>query len=392
MPAVTHRGVRGLLGVVTAAATVGALGSLRAEEPKRQPLAFVQHRIDTGLVWNSAVSLDVDGDGQLDVAAAGPEEVAWYQRTGENWSKTVILKRTPPTGSLDSITLVPYDLDGDKDPDLVTSCPGSGVLGWYENVGNGPGWVWHLIDKLPRIHSQALRDLDGDGRPELVANTDGKLVKFTVPADPRKAADAGSGQPEAQRWVRATLAEQGVEGTPHYLSFHQLGGKLVLCGAAPDAAYLAWWQRPQEGGLWTRRTIRSEFTGASHLIPCDMNGDRVTDLFYARGHTAGSGWLAGPEFTQDHAIDTGELKEPHALAVADLNGDGALDVAAAARNKGGLVAWVNDGRGRFTAQPLDPIQQGMDLRVGDLDGDGDQDLLFAGATGKNVTWYENRRK
>lgn len=393
--------VRTGIGLLLAA---GAGAGLRAEkllaaEPGNRTVSFRRHVLDTGQVWNSVAALDVDRDGHLDLAAASPEEVACYRRpsAGEAWTKSVILKRTPATGSLDSITLVPFDLDRDQDADLVTSCPGSGALGWYENNG-GKSWNWRLIDRVPRIHSQALQDVNGDGRLDLVANTEGKLIRYAVPADPRAAGPAretpaGAGEAAAIRWERFTLTEDGVAGTPHYLSFHRLAGRLTLCGAAPDAAYLAWWEQPRNpAGPWTRHAVRTAEMGATHLIPCDMNRDGVTDLFYARGHTAGSGWLAGPDWKRDTPVDPGQLQEPHALALGDLDGDGSLDVAAAARNKGGLVAWLNDARGNFTAHPLDPGQRGMDLRVADLDGDGDQDLLVAGATGKNLVWYENRRR
>jgi hypothetical protein len=65
---------------------------------------------------------------------------------------------------------------------------------------------------------------------------------------------------------------------------------------------------------------------------------------------------------------------------------------AVARNRGGLVIWINDGQGRFTRQQLDGEARGMDLQARDVDGDGDTDLLIAGATGNNLLWFENTLK
>lgn len=366
----------------------------------QSPLSFRKHVLASGLVMNSVAAADLDGDGRVDVAAAGPEEVAWYRRDAAGaWTKHLVRKQSPETGSLDTIWLAPHDLDGDRDLDLVSSTPNAaGNLSWHENPGAaGKEWAWHLIDRLPKIHSAVLEDLDGDRRPELIANTEGALVWYAVPRRVRDARpEAATGLPgEGPRWKRRVLTQDGVAGTPHYLRFGRTakGGERVLLAASPDPGYLAWWKRSGTGPeSWVKHAVREPFPGASHLIPMDMDADGTLDLFYNRGHSAGSGWLAGPEFSRTVEVDPGTLKEPHALALGDLNGDGAPDVAACARNSGGMVAWLNDGKGRFTEQRLEPDQRAMDLRIADVDGDGDQDLLVAGATGRNLVVYENLRR
>jgi hypothetical protein len=288
--------------------------------------------------------------------------------------------------------LTVHDLDRDGDPDLIASTPGNGDLAWYENPrGSERPWARHLIDNLPKIHSQALLDLDGDGRPELIANTTDQLVWFGIPSEPRRAAKASPAVGDGERWVRQILSKDGVTGTPHYLTSVNLrgDGRHVLLAGAPDGAYLAWWERGA-AAEWRRSVLRENVTGASHLRLTDIDQDGKPDLFFSRGHESGSAWLAGPDWKRETAIDAGALKEPHALDLGDLNGDGAPEVAAAARTQGGLVVWWNDGKGRFTSTQIDPVQRGMDLKIHDVDGDGDQDILTAGATGKNLVWFENR--
>lgn len=348
---------------------------------------FRRHPITTGTVLNGLAVADFDGDKRLDVAAAGPDLIAWYSRApgAETWTPHPIRAKSPETPSVDSIALLPYDLDRDGDPDLLASTPGNGNLAWYENPGAADkAWTWRLIDRLPRIHSQALEDLDGDGKPELIANTEGMLVWYALPPDLRRAGG----------WERRVLTRDGVTGTPHYLTAADpLGtGKRVICAGAPDGAYLAWWERGPAGGEWTKHTVRAPLNGASHLRVADIDRDGKVDLFYSLGHTAGSAWLAGPDWTRETPIDAGTLKEPHALDLADLNGDGYPDVAAAARNTGGLAVWLNDRTGHFTRHAVAAEQKGMDLRIHDLDGDGDADLIVAGATGKDLIWYENTQR
>lgn len=380
------------------AACVGVLSALPhagAQEAAR----FRRRIIAFGLVVNSAVAGDFNADGRLDVAAAGPEGIAWYERTigSSFWQKHPIRNPTPAVASLDSIWLLTYDMDGDGDLDVVSSTPGNGNLAWYANPGaSGAAWTWHLVDRLPKVHSHALEDLNRDGRAELVAHQENAIVWYTIPRDPGPLLPASyTGDPAGRPiWERKYLARSGIPGTPHYLNFADVDGDgdRDLCAGAPDAGYLAWWERPADPTLlWSKHLVRSPLEGATHLLPVDMDQDGQVDLFFSRGHAAGSAWLAGPRFENENPVDEGTLAEPHALTVADLDGDGDPDVVAMGRHSGGVAAWLNDGQGRFTRHNLEPEQGGMDLRVADLDGDGDRDVLIAGGDGKNVVWLENLR-
>lgn len=369
-----------------AALCVPALLLLQAQAEEPKALRFVRHELAAGEEYDSVVPAHFTGDGKMDLIAADPKTLDLFVRRGDGWERRVLRTTTPEQPSLFSITLQAVDLDGDGDLDLLTCDPHAGPLDWYENPGGDRPWKRHQIDFLKNVHSQALQDLDGDGRPELVANTEGKLVWYSLPNDIRAAGPHREGAPEPGRWVRHTLTDDGVQGTPHYLNFANLDGKRRLFAATPDAGQLGWWE-PGEPA-WKRTTLRT-MPGASHLRLADIDRDGRPDLFYACGHTAGIGWLSGPDFQSDHVIDPATLAEPHALALADVDGDGGLDVVAAARKSGGLRLWRNDGHGHFTVQRVDERQLGMDLRVADLDGDGDQDLVVAGAGANNLAWFEN---
>ena len=73
-------------------------------------------------------------------------------------------------------------------------------------------------------------------------------------------------------------------------------------------------------------------------------------------------------------------KGPDSLALADLNGDGRLDLVVANAESGDVAVLLGDGKGAFVAAPGSPFPAGKspnDIAIADFDGDGKPDLAFA---------------
>lgn len=82
-----------------------------------------------------------------------------------------------------------------------------------------------------------------------------------------------------------------------------------------------------------------------------------------------------------------------AVAAADIDLDGDMDVLTASKEDGRVVWYKNtDGKGTFgVGQDLRPKGGAAKMVfVADLDGDGDEDVLSATGYDNRVTWYENK--
>jgi hypothetical protein len=138
-----------------------------------------------------------------------------------------------------------------------------------------------------------------------------------------------------------------------------------------------------------------------------VNGDGKTDIIYGRGHSYGLYWLeqkgdASHHSWVKHTIDE-SFSQVHALKLADIDGDGEMELLAGKRYRGHdghdpgsydpLVIYyykINRKTGEFTRYPISlngTAGAGTQFVVEDLDGDGDIDIATAGKTG--VHFFEN---
>ncbi|HKQ37995.1 MAG TPA: VCBS repeat-containing protein, partial [Verrucomicrobiae bacterium] len=115
----------------------------------------------------------------------------------------------------------------------------------------------------------------------------------------------------------------------------------------------------------------------------DVDGDGWCDLFFAgigggsALHRNGGNWKF-ENVTKHSGLQLLEKLDATGTALADLDGDGDLDLIVNSVGQGTYCFW-NDGKGGFGAQPLvlNPGRCGSSLALADIDGDGALDLYIA---------------
>jgi hypothetical protein len=308
--------------------------------------------------WSEGVACgDFNHDGKPDVSAgpywwAGPDFQARHAFRSD--AKTSTFKTADGTekiirgykGALahendysDDFYTFARDLNGDGWDDLLVVGLPSTKLRVYLNPKKQDDQAepWPMTEVFGPVdnESPAYVDLTGDGKPDLVCNSDGYFGYAQPGADP------------AAPW---TFHRISPKGTWHKYT-HGLGvGDVNGDGRADLLEQDGWWEQPASlagDPVWTNHPVPfAPQSGAAEMFAYDVNGDKLADVITClQPHGYGMAWYEqyreGAEIRfRPHAIAGKEPKDsphgivfsqPHAQALIDLDGDGALDLVTGKR-------------------------------------------------------------
>lgn len=289
----------------------------------------------------SALPVDLDGDGDLDVTAAANNAGFTWFRNETIHGNACFVGRVISTATAGAQSIVPSDVDGDGDPDAVSTAFLGDTVAWHENVGGAAAnWTARTIstafDQAARV---AAGDVDRDGDVDVAA-------------------------------VQGNFA----------------GGALT------------WFDNTSgNGSAWTPRTVSTVFGRATHLEMIDLSGDGDLDLLGAGYYTPGLRWF-------ENAAGNGSAWTPGTIptienhtgvATGDLDGDGDPDVSSVGSFFTMGLVWNENTAGNGSAWASHTIATlpgaTYAMEAVDMDGDGDLDVLQPGTNSLvgNVVWYEN---
>jgi hypothetical protein len=312
---------------------------------------------------------DLDGDGDLDLLAAqfssrsNTVSVRFNNGAGHfSGSQQVVVGNAPKR-------VVLGDVDGDGDLDMLTANQGSSTVSVRLNDGAGTfgGGSEIGVDTYPtRV---ALGDLDGDGDLDLLVATYTGLLNVRL--------NDGTGTFHPGQSVRAQVSV-----TDAVLGDVDGDGDLDVLATnfIPETVSV----RLNDGTGTFSSTLEIATPSPQSLVAGDVDGDGDLDMLVTSISTSTARIYlnTGPgAFTFSQSVPVGI--GPTNAALGDVDGDGDLDLLTA--NDFGYVSLCrNTGQGLFAntntaGYLLTDFINAVDLVVGDVDGDGDLDLVTSGS-------------
>ena len=164
-------------------------------------------------------------------------------------------------------------------------------------------------------------------------------------------------------------------------------------GASYGDNDISWWENDGSESF-TERSIDSTYSNANSVYATDVDqdgdidvlgmsrgGDEVT-LWKNDGSPSDGGWT-------EQVIDS-DFDHAFFVHATDMDHDGDIDILGSARRDDQVHWWENDGSESFTEMVIDDNFNGAEgIYPIDLDKDGDMDVLGVANTADDVVWWEN---
>lgn len=369
--------------------------TLLAAEPPLPKFRAVD--VDTKVEIGYGIAIaDVDGDKKPDILLADKNTIQWYRNP--TWEKFVIAEKLTEK---DHVCIAAADIDGDGKAEIAVGA------GWNPGDTVGSGAVFYLIPPADRTqkweqvalhHEPTVHRMhwikNAAGKYELIVKPlhgrgnknnegeGGKVMAYTMPANPK------------DEW-KTTVVSDKLHASHNFqgVNWDKDAEPEIILGSKEGV-----FQFDRSGSEWRRTQLTDQPTGEIRdgKLP---GGKRFIATIEPMHGTTVASYIPTKDGLWARTLIDETLKDGHGLAIGDVLGIGSDQIVAGWRGmmpKGvpGVRLFTpldNEGK-QWRTTPITGEEVAIeDLKLADLNGDGKLDLILAGRATKNLKILFNER-